>query len=46
VLLQWAWSYFSYDRGSRLIHGLILPEAAESLVLPSKRGGATKPSSS
>lgn len=40
VVLQWAWSYFSYDRGSRLIHGMILPEAAEPLVLPSKRGAA------
>ena len=40
VLLQWAWSYFSYDRGSRLIHGMIQPNAAEPLVLPSKRGSA------
>lgn len=40
VLLQWAWSYFSYDRGSRLIHGMIQPNAAEPLVLPSKRGAA------
>jgi len=38
VLLQWAWSYFTYDRGSRLIHGMVHAEAAIPAVLPSLRG--------
>jgi NADH:ubiquinone reductase (H+-translocating) len=32
VLLQWAWSYISYDRGSRVIHGM------RRTAIPSSRG--------
>lgn len=38
VVMQWAWSYFTYDRGSRLIHGTVHSKRAEAPVLPSKRG--------
>jgi len=37
VMVQWAFAYFSYDRGSRLIHGMVHPKAVEPVVLPSKR---------
>ncbi|MFO0552448.1 MAG: NAD(P)/FAD-dependent oxidoreductase [Polyangiaceae bacterium] len=40
VVLQWAWSYFTYDRGSRLIHGAVHPYEFDAPVLPSKRGRA------
>jgi NADH dehydrogenase len=43
VLLQWAWSYFTYDRGSRLIHGMVHPEAAIPPALPSMRGRELAP---
>jgi NADH dehydrogenase len=38
VMVQWAFAYISFDRGSRLIHGMVHPKAAEPVVLPSKRG--------
>lgn len=38
VMVQWAWGYFSQDRGSRLIHGLMHDRDAEPVVLPSRRG--------
>jgi NADH dehydrogenase len=43
VLVQWAWSYFTYDRGSRLIHGMVHPSGAERAQLPAKRGVDLEP---
>jgi NADH dehydrogenase len=37
VLVQWAWAYFAFDRGSRLIHGMVTPKRAEAPALPSSR---------
>ena len=37
VMVQWAWGYFSQDRGSRLIHGMVHEREAEPPVLPSRR---------
>jgi len=37
VMFQWAWSYVTHDRGSRLIHGMVHAKAAEAPVLPSMR---------
>jgi len=37
VLVQWAWAYFFFDRGSRLIHGMVTPKKAEAPALPSSR---------
>ncbi len=38
VMVQWAWGYFTQDRGSRLIHGMVHEREAEPPVLPSRRG--------
>ncbi len=38
VMVQWAWGYFAYDRGSRLIHGMVHERKAEPALLPSLRG--------
>ncbi len=38
VMVQWAWGYFAYDRGSRIIHGLVQHTWSEPAVLPSRRG--------
>jgi NADH:quinone reductase (non-electrogenic) len=37
VLVQWAWAYFAFDRGSRLIHGMVTPKRAEAPSLPASR---------
>jgi NADH dehydrogenase len=46
VLMQWAWSYFTYDRGSRLIHGTVHARAVEAPALPSQRVRSTASPSS
>lgn len=38
VMVQWAWSYFTHERGARLIHGMVHAKSAEPPVLPSMRG--------
>jgi NADH dehydrogenase len=38
VTLQWLWSYFTHERASRLIHGMVQTDATVPPVLPSKRG--------
>jgi NADH dehydrogenase len=38
VMVQWIWAYFTHERGSRLIHGMVHAKVAEPPVLPSKRG--------
>ncbi|NUP10319.1 MAG: NAD(P)/FAD-dependent oxidoreductase [Polyangiaceae bacterium] len=38
VFIQWIWAYFTHERGSRLIHGMVHAAAAEPPVLPSQRG--------
>jgi NADH dehydrogenase len=38
VSIQWLWSYFTHERASRLIHGMVHTEATVPPVLPSKRG--------
>ena len=38
VMFQWAWSYFTHERGARLIHGMVHAREAEPPALPSKRG--------
>ncbi len=42
VIFQWAWSYFTFDRGSRLIHGMVTPKRADAPSMPmSQRSPAT-----
>jgi NADH dehydrogenase len=36
VMIVWAWSYFTYRRGSRLIVGYAAPDANRALLLPPK----------
>ena len=40
VLIQWAWSYLAFDRGSRLIHGMVSPKRVDAPELPSSKRGA------
>lgn len=40
VLIQWAWSYLAFDRGSRLIHGMVSPKRVDAPELPSSTRGA------
>lgn len=40
VLIQWAWSYIAFDRGSRLIHGMVTPKRVDAPALPSSKRGA------
>ncbi len=40
VLIQWAWSYLAFDRGSRLIHGMVGPKRVDAPELPSSKRGA------
>jgi NADH dehydrogenase len=43
VLIQWAWSYFTYERGARLITGsTTLPGWSDSAQMGSKEGSSTK----
>jgi len=39
VLFDWAWSYFTYQRGSRLITGHRLEAGAPALSAPAESGG-------
>jgi NADH dehydrogenase len=38
VFIQWIWAYFTHERGSRLIHGMVHAQFAEPAALPSMRG--------
>lgn len=43
VIFQWAWSYFTFDRGSRLIHGMVVPKRQDAISAPSsERSNAHK----
>jgi NADH dehydrogenase len=37
VIFQWAWSYFTFDRGSRLIHGMVTPKRADPPSFPTSQ---------